>query len=486
MADRYDTMKELERELTEAALLGVARSNWVPEHLPDTLRTMTQDAEEDRAGTLLNALTLLRHYRAGGERPAASPPPPMPPPLPAEQVGPEEAVRLWRQIQAVETAFPALELRWLELLRSSGWVAAPELVPELLEAGKPVKMDALKPLIATVTGARGQWLAQLNPAWQYILPKDDELIWREGSIGARVAALRRVRTQQPARAREWLSLSWGKEAATDRRRLAEVLLLHIGPEDEVFLLEAVQGTFRQKNQAAAELRGVLLQLLLSIPESKWKTDWQELIRNHQSNEKTAPSSLLPAVKTAWELLDSFGKIAYTPPSLILKAIDKPTDQAVEQFLQQGHLKALEAATVRYRDEQMARLLLRSGDISDPYSLFSILPPPEREQMMMTHSMLSDWVQAGKYLHFHWTLSFSQWVLQQLYDSWSGYHFSRVQGILPLWVFLNKDARPEDIPSGGYTAPVQREKWSQMIVPELNKLLFLKRQLWRYSHREVVL
>ncbi len=85
--------------------------------------------------------------------------------------------------------------------------------------------------------------------------------------------------------------------------------------------------------------------------------------------------------------------------------------------------------------------------------------------------------AAPALQFHWSEEFSRWVLSLLYDSWIGYYFHRIQLIMPLDVYLNPAVKPANIP-GLYDQAAKRERWLSVIVPELEKVIAVKGQLFR--------
>jgi hypothetical protein len=83
------------------------------------------------------------------------------------------------------------------------------------------------------------------------------------------------------------------------------------------------------------------------------------------------------------------------------------------------------------------------------------------------------------IQFNWSLKFSEWALRELFQSWMGYYFSKVQQIMPLDVFLHPQTRPTELPTL-YDSPDKRDKWLQVIAPELEKALVLKRIFGHYA------
>jgi len=109
------------------------------------------------------AALLVARRRAGRAAGRAEPLPP----APAERL-PQVARPAGRRLAAVLTGRHAgLLLEWLEAAAGRGLRAPEHLLPELLERGRGER--SLRPAIAVVAGARGRWLAGLNPRWAYLL-----------------------------------------------------------------------------------------------------------------------------------------------------------------------------------------------------------------------------------------------------------------------------------------------------------------------------
>jgi len=74
-------------------------------------------------------------------------------------------------------------------------------------------------------GERGRWLSQFEKTWtwvgQFLASEsgDAKTLWQEGTLGQRSQLLARVRSVEPAKAREWLTDVWKKEKAEARAEL---------------------------------------------------------------------------------------------------------------------------------------------------------------------------------------------------------------------------------------------------------------------------
>lgn len=137
------------------------------------------------------------------------------------------------------------------------------LLPRALTAGQ--RNAALRDALALALGARGAWLAALNPDWRYAAGgasdgDDPERVWQEGSFAQRLALLRAIRASDPARAREMLRAQLGELPAKERFELVAVLGDHLGADDAPVLEALLKDRARDVRQTAASL-------LALIPES---------------------------------------------------------------------------------------------------------------------------------------------------------------------------------------------------------------------------
>jgi hypothetical protein len=144
---------------------------------------------------------------------------------------------------------------WLELAAAGGWRAPPELLPDLLDTARGLRM--LRPPVAATGGARALWLASLNPEWSYLLSEtgatSDPKAWEEGRIGSRVGYLSDLRLRDPAAGLALLERTWAEESPDDRLRLLSSLHNGLGGADEGFLERALDDPRREIRAAAADL-----------------------------------------------------------------------------------------------------------------------------------------------------------------------------------------------------------------------------------------
>lgn len=152
----------------------------------------------------------------------------------------------------------------LERLRQAHLRVPPSLLPLALNSTPAELRTALLPAL----GARGRWLAQFNPSWEWAAetlvddetPTGAQAIWEEGATGQRVEVLRRLRVSEPQRARDLLAEVWKREKADVRVALLTALSVNLTPTDIPLLELALADRTERVRVAAADL-------LLSLPES---------------------------------------------------------------------------------------------------------------------------------------------------------------------------------------------------------------------------
>lgn len=152
--------------------------------------------------------------------------------------------RLSRGLQLImRGTYPRILPEALRLLKERNIQFPPFLLPDLLDKclegqdwgapGHRAMQEAL--------GARGQWLAALNPAWARLREDYDfaTAFSREGLPGARAALLKRWRLVDPAAAREAISEVWDKQSPKNQEMLLEPLFINPVQEDLPWLRERI-------------------------------------------------------------------------------------------------------------------------------------------------------------------------------------------------------------------------------------------------------
>ena len=213
-----------------------------------------------RAGTLEASVT-------------SAPPESLPPASPAAEA--RLAVLLDGAGPLDSAARDAVLLEWLRLAVEHHRRIAPAQLPALLDFGR-TRVD-VRPLIVRVSGARGRWLADQNPEWQYLnrvagdsggppveSATADPALWTMGARGQRVEYLRTLRRNDPAAGRELLEREWVSIPPDERADLLATLGIQIDHADEALLERALDDRRREVRDTAAAL-------LQRLPDSAYAT-----------------------------------------------------------------------------------------------------------------------------------------------------------------------------------------------------------------------
>jgi Family of unknown function (DUF5691) len=142
----------------------------------------------------------------------------------------------------------------LERLRLAGLRLPHALLPAALDVQHP----DLRPAVAAVLGERGRWLAGLGPAWGWAVADggsehDDETVWEEGALEARLAALRSVRGRDAEEGLRLVEEVWKSEKADTRVEMVSALESGLSPGDEPFLERVLDDRSVRVREAAVAL-----------------------------------------------------------------------------------------------------------------------------------------------------------------------------------------------------------------------------------------
>ncbi|MFD3678027.1 DUF5691 domain-containing protein [Streptomyces sp. NPDC058613] len=242
---------------------------------------------------LLDAAAVHAVRRRAGLRPAEAAARPDPAPRDPRPAPPDAARRRLAQLLAGRTAgngsgrrgaapdLTELLPQWLAAAARHGYRSPAALVPALLDAAR-ARTD-LRPQALALAGARGLWLARLNPDWRFALrggaggagelpeatdPAGVERLWQEGLFAERVALLGLVRAHQPAAALRLLQTTWSTERAEDRLMFLDSLRAGLSDADEPFLEAALGDRSRNVRATAAELLSALPRSALAARMAK--------------------------------------------------------------------------------------------------------------------------------------------------------------------------------------------------------------------------
>ncbi|NNJ13273.1 hypothetical protein EKD04_023390 [Chloroflexales bacterium ZM16-3] len=222
---------------------------------------------EDQAGALLGVAAAVALYRRAGWLPPLSAAQPFPPCQPDDL--PPCSARAGAHLSQMLAGTHAAALpEWLAALSAVGRAVPASLLPALLDHGWA--KASLQPLIAPALGARGRWLAGLNPDWDYAsgagaaaAQEDVTLLWETGSPAARLTLLAELRASEPDRARDLLVASWASEKVDDREGFLAALAQGLCMADEPFLEQALNDRSERVRKASADLLATLTESALS-------------------------------------------------------------------------------------------------------------------------------------------------------------------------------------------------------------------------------
>ena len=218
----------------------------------------------DPAGALLGAAAAVSLYQRAGWLPPTGAAQPFPPCPPDDLLA--CSTRAGEHLAQLLTGTHAAALpEWLEALAAIGRTIPAAILPTLLERGRTE--EPLRPRIVAVLGARGRWLANLNPDWGYgTMPGDVSAAeavtfhWETGSRDARLTLLARLRAAEPERARELLAASWASEKVDERADFLATFAEGLSMADEPLLEQAL-------NDRTERVRRVAADLLSRLPDS---------------------------------------------------------------------------------------------------------------------------------------------------------------------------------------------------------------------------
>lgn len=389
--------------LVKAALLGSERQNLTlplpsGDPLDDALSRL--DAT-DPEGALLGAAALLTLYRQAGRQPAisAAPLPIACPPDNLPECSPRAASHLATMLSG---QYVDLLPEWLGLLRQRGQRVPPKHLHSLLDRGH--QHNELRELVLPVLGQRGRWLAAHNAAWDYAIDigtPDAEERWQTGTRNARLSLLRRLRADEPDRARALLETTWAQDGAKERTAFLGVLQANLSMDDEPFLEAAL-------DDRSKEVRRVAANLLARLPDSRLvqrTIEWvKPLLTFHKGSllKSARPDVTLPEECTKDMQRDgveptppdkAWGKqgwwlqqmLAMVPPAFWCQQWGIAADEAVKIVYKSEWTRVLRQgvaqATLRHQDAAWAEALL-TIDAGLDVRLITVLPAEQGEQIIV--------------------------------------------------------------------------------------------------------
>lgn len=250
------------QSLVAAALLGTGRQP--PPSLPATDAVTTLLAQIDKSdaeANLLGQAGLLTLVRKAGKKAVQRQ---VTHALAQDEERPVASVAANRILATMlGGSHIALLPEWLQLAADRRRCVGEEHLPALLDMGANRK--AFADPIRSVIGKRGEWLATLNPDWNYALgiAKDLEAVWETGIEAQRIQAFRALRQSDPVQALQLLRKSWANEPSDLRSKVLPLFATGLSMADEEFLEAALDDRRKEVREAAANLLAKLPQSRLS-------------------------------------------------------------------------------------------------------------------------------------------------------------------------------------------------------------------------------
>jgi hypothetical protein len=271
MSQSWDT-------LVSVALLGTDRQKTLPAIAEENLKTLLDGVDSgDVEHWLLSAAGTLAAYQQAGQK-SEKRTERLPEPTEAEAPTLKEpAFAPFLRMIFTQGFQPALP-EFLSLLQQSGQCLPPEFLPQLLDWGHfhPEVRSHLLPVI----GARGEWLARLNPKWRYAQttpqaskPEEWQELWETSDRMVRMNLLREWRSQDSSAARALVETTWKQDAAKDRAAFLECFSVGLSLADEAFLEKGL-------GDRSKEVRAVAVDLLSRQPETRFSQQMAVLVSDY--------------------------------------------------------------------------------------------------------------------------------------------------------------------------------------------------------------
>ncbi|MCM5530619.1 DUF5691 domain-containing protein [Parasegetibacter sp. NRK P23] len=393
-------------ELVHTALLGTDKKTPVKEAAPVALQHalhLIESTISDKEERFLQTITLGSAYVRAGLEPHPSPGAGIPC-AEAEVFSycNEASLKTFATLLQQEHHTGLLEI-WLQCCAEANQLIPVLLLPEMLDIA--TRNKTLRPLIITCSGKRGEWLAKLNPAWQFAESIDNTEAWETGTPDQRKTALAQIRKEQPVAAIEMIRNTWGTEDAAMKQEILAVLAANPVAADIPFLT----GLATEKSKKVKEMAQAILR---SIPSSPIVQQYAEALRQSLAPEKTrtmlglASKTILAIQPTATDELQKTGlqplsnskemsdevfmvaqMVEQVPPEHYENWWGMSPEEVIRLFGKDDNgkklLPYLVKAVIRFKSTNWA-LLLKQHSATYFMELLPLLPEPEQDQYATEH------------------------------------------------------------------------------------------------------
>jgi len=236
-------------ELVKLALLGTDRSTLSPA-MKVELEGYGIDTEKEITEVVLESAALYAPLQKAGFQPKQWE-------GEALNVSPEEELASCSIKSAIhlglilEGRYPFALTEFVERMADYNKCLPFEMLPELLD--KCVKEEELWHNLKPIIGNRGNWLIQLNPAWQKLAITVSQENWEIGTKEERIDILKALRREDPAKGLALLLSTWAEDGLAEKTTFLKCLAIELSDLDEVFLEECLDFSRKEIRVNAAAL-----------------------------------------------------------------------------------------------------------------------------------------------------------------------------------------------------------------------------------------
>ncbi len=365
---------DLWKQLAASALIGAGRQT----------PTFAEDAPGiDPESQLLGLAAMTSVSRRAGWLPISPQLTPISPP-------PEEPLPvIWAaevHLHHLLAGYKSLLMEWLTEAVRCHVVAPPSSHSALLELALAKKES--RDLILAAVGAKGRWLAGLNPRWNELLTEiDREEDWDSGGLHRRTQSLFSLRKSDPDSARKLLEQSWPEEPSLERATFLAVLETGLSELDKALLERAL-------TDKSIAVKRTAVRLLCQIPGSSISQQAHELAFSSVSLYRSITGTkieiqLTSEEPTPFDNLDDAVPGAGVRAAKLARIIGcvSPADWQQETGRSMGELhqmvgrhefadvvrRGLELSAIRFKDRSAAEALFRIWVDKPQPALPEVLP-----------------------------------------------------------------------------------------------------------------
>ncbi len=275
----------------------------------------------------------------------------------------------------------------------------PEMLPDLLDQclANPQLWEKLRFTI----GERGVWLIQQNPEWYGLTEIPQKIHWETGISNQRIALLKYLRKQEPAKVIPLIETTWKEDSLKDRVHFIETLEINLSKKDEPFLENCLDNNRKEIRKAAANLLALLpesnlvqrifdcLKDLMILKSGALKKSKLEVSLPEDDVDELIRDGIDPSdqwFKGGLKASRLGQMVATIPPNLWESHFEKETEETLQLFIRSNWsellLQALTEATFKHKNENWMRAITsfwienhdrQRWDSFNPKKILEVLP-----------------------------------------------------------------------------------------------------------------